>query len=304
MSGIYKPGWLSREYRQLSRTQRVAVSHEVDRRFREQTGVGRRLDPTSSKDLELRRTWLRIRDAVVSMPGGEETPKEYLEREEMSRDSVLTSIPGEMEWEHWNQGAELLETWFERPRATAPSYSAPVTNVIKMDWVLQFDRTKSVYEKILKEKIWTNSASQKRMAEILKQKPRSAGLQWGDLSKPVTDVDEGWINARPVLSGSSPDALAAALGSFELQVAIAGKVLSIGGGVFEVSIEEVGIYVKDSFDFNGDQFLGIWGYRDDPINNSDFRKWRADNHLGGDFRVFSDVKRVRLNPPDLVNVRL
>jgi hypothetical protein len=300
MSDIYKPGWQSREYRQLSRAHRAAISLEVDRRFREQTGVGRRLDPTSPRDLELRRAWLRIRDAVMN----KREEEIYKEVEDMRRDSVLTSIPGEMEWERWNQAAELLETWFERPPATAPKYSAPVTKIIKMDWVLQFARAKAVYDEIIKEKIWTNGASQKRMAEILKKKPRAAGQLWGDLSKPVTEVDEEWINARPVVSGWSVDALTGALGAFELQVAIAGKVRSIGGGEFEVSIEEVGIYVKDSFDFNGDQFLGVWGYRDDPIHNSDFRKWRADNHLGGDFMVFSDVKRVRLNPPDLVKGQL
>jgi hypothetical protein len=48
--------------------------------------------------------------------------------------------------------------------------------------------------------------------------------------------------------------------------------------------------------------LGLWGYRDDPIHNSDFRKWRADNHLGGDFQVFSDVKRIRRTPPDVMAV--
>jgi hypothetical protein len=100
------------------------------------------------------------------------------------------------------------------------------------------------------------------------------------------------------------DALTGALGAFELKVAIAGKLLSIGGGEFQVSIEEVGIYVKDSFDFNGSQFLGFWGYRDDPINNDDFRQWRAENHAGGDFRVFSDVKRTRLTPPDLAKAQL
>jgi hypothetical protein len=299
MSNAYRPGWQSQEYHQLSRTQRAAISSEVDRLFREQTGVARRLDPTSSKDLELRRTWLRIRDAVMN----KREEEIYDEIEEMRRDSILPEIPYEMDWMGWKQAAELLETWFERPPAIAPKYSAPVTNVVKMDWVLQFARAKLVYDQIIEERIWTNAKSQERMAAILKQKSPTAG-QWGDLSKPVTDVDDEWINARPVDSGLSFDALTGALGAFELKVAVAGKLLSIGGGEFQVSIEEVGIYVKDSFDFNGSQFLGFWGYRDDPINNDDFRQWRAENHAGGDFRVFSDVKRTRLTPPDLAKAQL
>lgn len=54
---------------------------------------------------------------------------------------------------------------------------------------------------------------------------------------------------------------------------------------FKVEIGEVGIYVKDSYDFNGDQFLGFWDAKDNAvsmfnpltgtsISNQDFRDWR------------------------------
>ena len=296
---IYRPGWESREYHRLSRAHRNAISREVDQLFAKQTGVRRHLHPTSRKDLELRRAWLRIRDRVMQ----KQEDEAYLETEDLRRDSVLTEIPYEMAFEGWHEAAELLETWFERPPATAPNYSAPITNVIKMDWVLQFARAKSVYDQIMKERIWTNEASRARMTVLLRQKPRVAGLPWGDLTQPVTKIDEEWINARPVKSGFAYDALAGALGAFELQVAIAGRVLSVVGGVTQVAVEEVGIYVKDSFDFNGNQFLGFWGYRDDPINNADFRQWRLNNLAGGDFQVYSDVKRTKLPPPDLLLVR-
>jgi hypothetical protein len=47
MSGTYKPGWQSRAHHRLPRAERSTISREVDRAFREQTGVTRRLDPTS-----------------------------------------------------------------------------------------------------------------------------------------------------------------------------------------------------------------------------------------------------------------
>jgi hypothetical protein len=144
MSSTYKPGWESRKYHQLSRTERAAISREVDRRFRMQTGVVRRLDPTSPKDRELRHTWLRIRDAVMNKSPSElarEHEQLIEETMELRRELFLGGLPEivveEMSWNGWKQGAELLETWFERPQAIAPKYSAPVTNVIKMDWVLQ-----------------------------------------------------------------------------------------------------------------------------------------------------------------------
>ena len=78
----------------------------------------------------------------------------------------------------------------------------------------------------------------------------------------------------------------------------------------QVSITEVGVYVRDSFDFNGDQFLGYWDDSDNSVSilnplsgervsNESFRQWRTANNRGGDFLVFSDVKRTRLSAPDV-----
>jgi hypothetical protein len=215
MTRIYRPGWESKVYRHYPSKVRAAIADEVDRRFREKTGVSKPLDPTSSGDLELRRVWLRLRDEVV----GEKVDKLV---EEDRRDSVLTEIPYEMEWYHWDEGAKLLEMWFERPAAIAPKYSAPVTDIIKMDWVLQFQRAKEVFDEIVRDRIWTNDATRKRLRELLRKKPIT-GPTFGDLSLPVPQIDEAWVNARPVISGGAPDALTAALGAFELHVAIAGR---------------------------------------------------------------------------------
>jgi hypothetical protein len=307
MSGIYRPGWQSKTYRLYARTVRAGIALEVDRQFRAKTGIGRKLDPTSAEDLEWRRIWLRIRDEVVAKteakidedwykPGG---PADQIEADR--RDSSLTEIPYEMRWHHWNEGAELLETWFERPPAIAPGYSAPVTTLIKIDWVLKFQRAKDVFDTMVQDRIWTNDAAKQRLAEVFKTRP-PAGFTFGDLSRPVTEIDAAWVNSRPVSSGSTLDGLTAALGGFHLQIAIAGKASPDAAGAVTLTIDEVGIYVKDSFDFNGDQNLGIWGYRDEPVGNADFRKWRKDHNQGGDFRVFSDVKRIRRNPPDVLMV--
>ena len=51
MSQPYFPGQQSRQYHRLPSVQRDAIRKEVDRRFREKTGVMRSLDPTTPKDL-------------------------------------------------------------------------------------------------------------------------------------------------------------------------------------------------------------------------------------------------------------
>ncbi len=50
------------------------------------------------------------------------------------------------------------------------------------------------------------------------------------------------------------DDLSAALGNFAFRVAVAGGVTFVSGSKHLVTLSEVGIYVRDSFDFNGDQF--------------------------------------------------
>ena len=92
-----------------------------------------------------------------------------------------------------------------------------------------------------------------------------------------------------------------------------------------VTISEVGIYARDSFDFNGDQPLGIWNIEDQdikkvslapwPLNpgqvpddglykadmgwtyvsNETFRKYRDKAGNGCDFLVYSDVKFFAFN---------
>jgi hypothetical protein len=309
----YRPGEASRNYFKLPPVKREAIREEVNRRFRAETGVTRGIDPTSKADLELRRIWLRMRDEAMEVV-------EYEEFIEFKADMLLPDgISDEMRSNGWEEAAELMETWFSRPPAFAPKgYSAPVTDIIKMDWVLKFPVAKSVYDDIFKDRVWSNVPSQKRMAEVLKSKPRLSFGQtvpFGDLSLGVATVDQEWINARPVEGQLIPDGLQAALHAFVFNIAVAGKVttaaatpqeyIQMAGKAslkLQVTIEEVGVYVKDSFDFNGNQFLGWWGPADVPINNSDFQRWRAENHTGGDFLVYSDVKRTRVNPTDTVTV--
>lgn len=62
----YVPGGASRAYAELSPEERAAVNEETDRRFKEETGVTRRLDWDDPKDRPMVRRWLRLRDQVMA----------------------------------------------------------------------------------------------------------------------------------------------------------------------------------------------------------------------------------------------
>jgi hypothetical protein len=76
----------------------------------------------------------------------------------------ITKIPGIMRNKSWRNGARLMETWFSRPRATAPAYGAPETATIRMDtWVLAFPRARQVYDQLVRERVWANARPRLRI---------------------------------------------------------------------------------------------------------------------------------------------
>lgn len=109
-----------------------------------------------------------------------------------------------------------------------------------------------------------------------------------------------------------------ALGSFAIKVAATKfRTLSNDNGFPAICIEEVGLYVRDTYDFlnvDDDQLLGYWNWngviRPGPVDflvapdyidrnseryfkvtNGAFNQYRIQQNKGGDFLVFSTVKR-------------
>jgi hypothetical protein len=86
---------------------------------------------------------------------------------------------------------------------------------------------------------------------------------------------------------------------------------------YDVSVEKVGTYIRDTYDFNGNQYLGHWSKTSAPyarlytagasrgdcpddfleINNERFRAHRAKTGKGGDILIFSDILITPLQKP-------
>lgn len=109
-----------------------------------------------------------------------------------------------------------------------------------------------------------------------------------------------------------------ALGSFAIKVAATKfRTLTNDHGFPAINIEEIGLYVRDTYDFlnvDDDQLLGYWsrkgvirpgpidylsapdnidrnGDRYFKVTNGAFNQYRKQKNHGGDFLVFSTVKR-------------
>lgn len=247
----------------------------------------------------------------------------------MSR--TLTNIPKIMRSHGWLNGARLLEIWFSRPSAIAPMYAPPDTSTIRMNtWALTFTQLRQTYNQIMSEKIWMHPNAQKVIVSILRRKGLSGSIprtwSFGNQgSQEVVKLDADHINHRSVSSSDLND-VTAALGDFSFYVLVAGSVTPIlAGSQFLIEVKDVGIYIKDSFDFNDNsrffsQFLGYWDDSDNSVKkvewwsyeksitnkvtNRDFRNWRSTSGRGGDFLVFSDIKWTHLAPPDTFVISL
>jgi hypothetical protein len=125
-----------------------------------------------------------------------------------------------------------------------------------------------------------------------------------------------------------------AIGKGLLKIAVTGMVTALSGSRYRIAIDEVGIYLRDTYDFNDDhmslisQPLGYWGFQgvsrkfqlrwdveiDEryaevvppdrlyAVQNDDFRRYRNVYGRGGDFVIYSDVRRMGLPKPLVLDV--
>ena len=253
---------------------------------------------------------------------------------------TLTNIPRIMSSRGWVKGAALMNRWFRGSAATAPRYTTADTGTIRMDWILGFSRAKQVYDALIADAIWANPAAQRQIATVLRARslPAAGATQrFGNLSGTTQSQHGDYVNFRAFkddggsgysgsyygayygyygYSGDVMDDLTAALGRFVFHTVVAGEVTAssgTGARTYQVTVREVGIYVRDTYDFNGTQPLGFWDDSDNSVSmlnflsgtyvsNDSFRDWRAANGRGGDFEIFTDLRRIVLPRPAVFTI--
>lgn len=242
---------------------------------------------------------------------------------------MIRYIPSIMKKMGFMKGFEAHEKWFLAAADSQSIKKADINQIVKMDWVLQYPRARMVYDAMLAEKIWVN---EKGKAALL-EKIRSLNLKYPSaipqqtrfgafLIMPETVNDKGEVappidllhyQQRVVTSGlfADPiDDLFAALANFSFRLAVEGTIIKIGNK-YRITVQRVGIYVRDSFDFTDDGFLsqplGYWSpFNEDAskfpkdlsyyyVRNADYQQYRTDTKMGADFLIYSDVKTITVN---------
>ena len=237
----------------------------------------------------------------------------------------ITKIPKVMRNKNWIVGAILMERWFKLAANALPKEGIPSTQDVKIDWVLSYSRAKRTFDRIFHKKIWSTDSAKKQIKSELK-KMNLLSTTPKKLRLPVNisamNYDKYHFQYYSVggmvdMATGALDDLRAALARFNFMLIMTDVDInpivesdSTTVNSYKVTINEIGIYVKDSYDFNDapgkDQSLGSWNFKSNQVSrfitandwyvvrNSDFRKWRQKNQRGGDYLIYSDIKRVKL----------
>jgi hypothetical protein len=224
------------------------------------------------------------------------------------------------------------------PRTLLPAAIDETT--ISMQWVLGFARANLVHARLLSSWATPKGLAQLRR-RIIAESPLTlpkGQTSWrlGDFSKPAKVLDETCqVNFVEVGSLNDPlDDFYGALGKGALKLAVTGPVTTSKNGRYQIAIDEMAVYLRDTYDFNDDSFrsqpLGFWSAQtvrrglmvrwdieidevlvdagsvpDDrlyAVQNDDFQDYRAKYGYGGDFVIYSDVWRTRLAKPLVLEV--
>lgn len=264
----------------------------------------------------------------------------------------IRDIPAVMRKNGWLVGAVCMERWFRSPAREMPyaekvgrlDYRTLPANslerrLVTMNWAMRFERVFSTSYRLQRE--WVTQAASDVLRGRVAAWRTARGItknefRFGDLSLPTVVVNATCqANSRSVGSPFDGfDDFYAALGRATMHIAVQGTFRGAANGRGVLEVDGMGVYLRDSYDFIGEQGLGYWNragvsYLADnaldipiqaPTGNNDadwsmgvgrfsisrarlfkvtngsFSNYRNLSKRGGDFTIFTDIHRLVMQP--------
>ena len=199
-----------------------------------------------------------------------------------------------MEHMGWDIGAKTQHRWFTMPSCDKPYQYFDINNIIKFDNILKYPAINSLYDKLIKNKVWFTPKAQKQLIHEIRKmliighaslpnniiKESHFGSFDDKLvmsffsKKRILQIDEYYIQYRGYIQPNlldvifSPnraklvDELYASLGDFRIRIAAMGSIEYVNSEYYKINIKKVAFYIIDSFDFIDNAFfsqpLGLW----------------------------------------------
>lgn len=242
----------------------------------------------------------------------------------------------------WPKSADIMKKWLNARKnimtdtqksgdAAANAYPQAYreASIFTMDWITNFTRGGAALTNLIANLQATNAI--RTLQGIIGKRANLKDLKMLSIKNVADPVElhSNWQFQYEKVGydhHDSLDDLYGSLGKFALYAALLeGEVTRKNENAPSfLRVTKVGIYMRDTFDFIGPQYLGHWNSQGmglnpsalgvarlnmewylpayipglgwaKPFNNSDFRRYREDNGKGGDLLVISDVIEVPVN---------
>jgi len=272
-------------------------------------------------------------------PAARQLTQQQIEKHFMPKAFGVTDIPSVMrEKMKWPKSAALMDMWLNgsekimtlrEKSGVEPASSFPSTYISKelftVNWLRSFMVASTGYSTLIKKLKTPNSTSILKERVKLQQYRQNIGELKISNQPLAVNLHTDWqFQFEPVGFNlfEGMDDLYGSLGRFAWYAAVVEGAYAppTQAAKSQLRVSKVGIYMRDTYDFIGSQYLGHWNHEgmiidlksllmarmDDefesnwnvnhpglgtlyPINNSDFNSYRQRTHKGGDIMVFSDV---------------
>ena len=218
-----------------------------------------------------------IADELLAEESLIETAAGESEDTDEKRKFKITDIPDVMRTKHhWPKSAELMKLWFSLParemiidekEGNIPATSLPQqyvnTTMFSWDWLEQFDRVKSAQKELLR-RIHTPKAYSVINRRIDTFLSRNGNQNIPEALEFTVDPIELHSTSQfqyTEVGFGKMDDLYGSLGNFSICAAITRcslKPLKGSHVKYKIIVHEIGLYMRDTYDFIGDQYLGHW----------------------------------------------
>lgn len=218
----------------------------------------------------------------------------------------------------WTVGAAFQKRWKsgDANRRIGESFEGdrgPLgIEAISLAWIRGFPRAEAVCNELSRPDVFANEPARRRIRDALDSRiahVNSGDVDFGGFPADGPPREDLYSNSRPVADRF--DDLTAALGRFYLFVIPKGYA-EVSESKVRVVVQQIGVYARDSFDFEGPQYLGFWQLPDKigpaivkeeppmwrdrrarsdvfPMCNSAYNAWRDRTGKGEDFLIYSDI---------------
>lgn len=243
-------------------------------------------------------------------------------------------IPKIMNRLGWKMSEKAQIEWFTEKGTNYPWEAMPKLDYYALGGLMHFEKFKEFYNEHIND--WKNEKAIELLKERIIDMQKHEIIEFPTSNNPITEfgtfsgeIKEKVIKPEELNGGETTEKMPlfekyymqsmpyeeskfkklddffGAVANCNIRFAAKGF-LHYNNGKIKVEIKKIAVYVKDGFDYVGEQPLGSWSYKsmraykfgaDAGISNRSYRDYRYDTKMGQDCYKYSNLYKYDVNYP-------